>query len=97
MGKIVFKIRDVAQGKRYIFVETKGRAITRMFIAQFEGFLPDNVMTYNYNFQNARDLRGHRFKQNTFAFSNREAQAENLNGEAALTAAFLREKDFVLD
>ncbi|MEK7726757.1 MAG: hypothetical protein AAB354_00015, partial [candidate division KSB1 bacterium] len=97
LGKIAFKIRDVAQGERYIFAETKGAAITRIFIAQFEGFLSDNALTYNYNFQNALALGEHRFKQNTFAFSNREAQAENPNGEAALTAAFLREKGFVLE
>lgn len=97
LGKITFKIRDVAQGERYIFAETKGTAITRLFIAQFESFLPDNALTYNYNFQNALMLSGHRFKHNTFAFSNREAQAENPQGEAALTAAFLREKGFTFE
>lgn len=97
VGKIEFKIRDVAQGERYIFVEANDKKISRLFIAQFEGFLPSNAMTYNYNFQNALDLNGHRFKQNTFAFSNAEARAENPSGEAALTAAFLLEKGFVLE
>ncbi len=96
-GKVDFKIRDVAQGERYIFIETQDKRITRLFIAQFEGFLPSNVLTYNYSFQNGIDLAGHRFKQNTFAFSNEEARSENPSGEAALTAAFLREKGFVLD
>ncbi len=97
LGKITFKIRDVAQGERYIFAEASDSAITRLFIAQFEGFLPDNTLTYNYNFQNALQLGKHRFKHNTFAFSNREAQTENPQGEAALTAAFLHEKGFTFE
>ncbi len=96
-GKIDFKIKDIAKGERYILVETKDRRVNRMFIAQFEGFLPSNTMTYNYSFQNALDLSGHRFKQNTFAFSNAEALVKNPSGEAALTAAFLREKGFILE
>ena len=97
VGKIAFKIRDVAKGERFIFVEAKSDSAARLFIAQFENFLPDNAKTYNYNFQNAMQLGGHRFKHNTFAFSNREAQTENPEGEAALTAAFLREKGIVYE
>lgn len=97
VGKIDFKIRDVAQGERYIFVESQDKVITRMFIAQFEGFLSNNAMTYNYSFQNALDLNGHRFKQNTFAYSNKEARTKNPTGEAALTAAFLRENGLALE
>lgn len=96
-GKIEFRIRDVAQGERYIFIETRDKRIVRLFIAQFESFLPGNALTYNYNLQNALDLAGHRFKQNTFAFSNEEARFQNPGGEAALTAAFLREKGFMLE
>lgn len=96
-GKIDFKIREVVQGERYVFIETQDKRIVRLFIAQFENFLPGNALTYNYSFEDALDWAGHRFKQNTFAFSNEEARSQNPDGEAALTAAFLREKGFVLE
>ena len=67
-----------------------------MFIGQFEGFVPTTNEIYRYSFDNALVLGGHRFRQNTYAFSNRDAARDNPTGEASLTAQFLRNRGYVL-
>jgi hypothetical protein len=96
-GKFDFRIRDVALGERYVFVDAAGRKIKRLFIAQFEQILPKSDEIYRYNFDNALTFSGHKFRQNTYAFSNLSAAAENPAGEAALTQAFLKEKGLQLE
>ncbi len=97
VGKFDFTIRDVAKGERYVFAETEGRKIKRLFIAQFEAILPASAVTYNYSFKDALTLGGHKFRQNTFAYSNRESRRENPLGEGALTADFLSRKGYTLE
>ena len=97
IGKLDFTIPDVAKGERYIFAETQGRKIKRLFIAQFEAILPESTVTYNYSFKDALTLGSHKFRQNTFAYSNRESKQENPQGEGALTADFLTKKGYVLE
>lgn len=92
LGKFPFKIRDVAAGERFVFAESQGKKVTRLFIAQFEAFYPENDKVYNYSFADAMEMKGHKFRQNTYAYSNRESLARNVNGEAALTYKFLTEK-----
>ena len=96
-GKFDFKIRDIAKGERYIFVDSENYKIKRIFIAQFEGFLPSNSEFYRYRFENATKIGNHKFKQNTYAYSNSESIATNPEGEAALTFKFLREKGFAIE
>ncbi len=96
-GKFDFKIRDVAEGERYIFVDSENLKITRMFIAQFEWFLPSNDESYRYSFTNAMKMGNHKFRQNTYAYSNSESLAANPAGEAALTFKFLSDKGFEIE
>jgi hypothetical protein len=93
---VPFKIRDVAEGERFIFADAPSRTVARLVIAQFEGILPTSEETYRYSFDDARELGGHRFRRNTFAFSHASATQENPTGEAALTAAFLAERGYRL-
>ncbi len=96
-GKFAFKIRDIAKGERYIFVDSDNYKIKRMFIAQFEEFLPANDEFYRYSFQDAMKIRNHKFKQNTYAYSNSESIAVNPEGESALTFKFLSDKGFTVE
>jgi len=96
-GKFDFKIRDVAKGERYISVDSRNNEIKRMFIAQFEFFLPSNDEFYRYSFKNAMEIGSHKFKQNTYAYSNAEAIAANPEGEAALTFKFLTGRGFKIE
>lgn len=97
IGKFDFVLKEMAYGERYVFVEANGNKITRLFIFQFEGYLPDNALTYNYDFTRAEPIGGYRFRQNTWAYSNRESQKKNPGGEGALTAEFLRNRGFEIE
>jgi hypothetical protein len=98
VGRFDFKIRDVAAGERFVFVDAgKDKKVRRLFLAQFEGFLPSNTHTYNYNFENAAVMGGHKFRQNTWAYSNAASEKENPQNEGVLTARFLREKGYKIE
>jgi hypothetical protein len=98
IGKFDFRIRDIAAGQRYVFAEVdKKKRVQRLFIAQFEGFLPGVSETYNYRFDNALNFGTHKFRHNTYAFSNQENERENPENEGALTSKFLREKGYTFE
>ena len=98
LGKFDFTIRDIARGERYVFVEAdKKKKIKRMFIAQFEEILPESPEFYRYNFDTARKFGSHKFRHNTYAYSNRESRKENPQGEGVLTEDFLKQKGYELE
>ena len=97
VGKFDFKIRDVAAGERFVFVDAKNKKVRRMFIAQFEGFLPHIKDFYRYSFDKAQTFGTHKFRQNNYAYSNKEARKENPKGEAVLTYDFLKEKGYEIE
>ncbi|MCB1024110.1 MAG: hypothetical protein KDB79_06965, partial [Acidobacteria bacterium] len=97
LGRFPFKIRDVAAGERFVFVDEKKGKVKRMFIAQFEGFLPHIDDFYRYSFENAETFGAHKFRHNTYAYSNKESRENNPKGESALTAEFLKEKGYILE
>ena len=85
------------QAKDLFLLMRKTGKVKRMFIAQFEGFLPDVDDFYRYNFDNAQMFGSHKFRQNTFAYSNREKCRENPAGEGVLTFDFLQQKGFSVE
>ncbi len=97
LGSFDFVLKGIAYGERHIFADTADAKVRRLFIFQFEGFLPNNEHTYNYDFTHAETIGGHKFRQNTWAYSNEKAAKNNPNGEGALTAAFLRSKELELE
>lgn len=98
VGKFDFVLKGMAKGERFVFVDAdRDKNVNRLFIAQFEGFLPGQPHTYNYNFDKAETMAGYRFRQNTYAYSNSEAERESPDAEAALTARFLRERGYKLE
>ncbi len=96
VGSFEFRIGDVADGTRYVFVDAPGRRVERMVVVQFEAILPESDEVYRYSFENAEVIAGHRFRSNPFAYSNVSAERENPSGEAALTASLLRDRGYEL-
>lgn len=94
VGVVPFRIRDVAEGERFIFVDAPSNTVDRLVIAQFERILPTSEEIYRYSFDDALVVGGLRFRRNTFAFSHTSAIKENPAGEAALTVAFLAEHGY---
>src|SRR5689334_5208586 len=97
VGTFEFQVAGMAKGERYVFVDTpdgKAGRVNRLFIAQFEQILTTSSERYNYDFQNALTIGNHRFRQNTFAFSNQQGRRENPGNEGALTVDFLRARGY---
>jgi hypothetical protein len=94
IGSFQFRLGDVAAGERYVFVDAEKGRVLRTVIAQFEGFLPQSDEIYRYDFSNAMQWNGFRFRDNTFAYNEPAYSKEHPGNEAALTAAFLRRKGF---
>ena len=97
IGKFTFTVPNMAKGERYIFAETKGRRVKRLFIAQFETILPDSSETYNYSFKDALILGAHKFRPNTFTFSRRGSVKTDPPDEGVLTTEFLTRKGYILE
>ena len=97
LGKFDFTLKGIAYGERYIFADVQNLKVERLFIFQFEGFLPNNEHTYNYDFSRAEEIAGYRVRHNTWAYSNSQSQLEASKGEGALTAFFLASKGLQLE
>jgi hypothetical protein len=98
VGRFPFTIRDVAGGERFVFVDAaKDGKVERMFIAQFEGFFSHIDNYYKYSFENAETFGSHKFRHNTWAYSNKSSRAENPNNEGVLTEDFLKKKGYILE
>ena len=97
LGRFPIRIDDAAEGERLVFGEVRDDHVVRLFVAQFEHFLPEVDDWYRYSFEDAMELGGHRFRQNTYAYSNAEAARTNPGGESASMAAFLRGNGYRLE
>lgn len=75
LGRMPFTIRDLAAGERLVFAVVDGRTIRRMFVLQFEGFLPGRPEIYRYDFSQAREIGGLRWRGNAWAYSDAAQRA----------------------
>ncbi len=90
--------KAIASGERYVFSKAdSNHDIIKLFIVQFEGFLPENDLIYNYNFDNADFIGENKFRHNTWYYDTKESINDNPNGEWARTISFLKEKGFSLE
>ncbi len=96
VGRHRFTIRDVAAGERFVFVEASGETVKRLFLVQFEAFLPGTDNYYRYDLGRSPIVAGYPFRSNGFAFDLSEARATDPGDEAATTATFLEDRGYVL-
>ena len=90
--------KPVAAGERFVFVSAdSNRAVNKLFIVQFEGFLPTNDFIYNYNFDEAEYLGQNKYRHNTWFYDSKKLAEENPNNEGAKTRAFLMEKGYQIE
>ena len=94
VGRHPFTIRDVAAGERFIFADAEGDIIQRLFIVQFEGFLPGVDDFYRYDMNGSPVVANYPFRSNGYAFDIVDAIAANPKSESAATYPFLRSKGY---
>lgn len=96
-GRIPFEVAGLAGGDRLVFVDAEGKRVKRMFVAQFEQWLPGIDETYRYDFTNARDIGGHRWRHNIGWYSQRALRGSNPKGEAAVMHEWLEREGYEVD
>ncbi len=90
--------KPVATGKRYVFVSIdENQSINKLFVVQFEGFLSENDLIYNYDFSNADYIGNNKYRHNTWFYDSKKSETENPNGEGAKTRTFLEQKGYTLE
>ncbi len=92
IGRHSIKISDVAAGERLVFADMQAGKAKRLFIIQFEGFLPGIDNEYRYNLTTSPVVAGYPFRSNAYAFDFAKSIADNPGLESAATASFLSEK-----
>lgn len=96
-GKIPFTIAGLAGGERYVFVDAEGKRVKRMFVLQFEQWLPGIDETYRYDFTNARELGGHRWRHNIGWYSQSALRISQPGGEATAMHRWLEREGWEVD
>ena len=93
LGKHAIRIRDVAAGERFVYVDASGDRVNRLFIVQFEGFLPGIDDEYRYNLSQSPIVAGYPFRSNGYAFDLHRSVSANPTSESADTKRFLEASD----
>jgi hypothetical protein len=94
VGRFPFVIGDIAAGERIVFAVTEQKRVKRLFVAQFEEFLPSSSEIYRYSFDNAREIGGLRFRHNTGGYN---VTRLGPGSEATAMHAFLKRKGYAVD
>ena len=90
VGILNFKLKEVAQVERYIYAShDESKRIQRLFIAQFESFLPGIKGSYNFQVINPTRLGNHDYQTDIGIFNFAERIAANPKAEAEYTKALL--------
>ena len=94
VGRHPFTIRDVAAGERFVFVQADDQRIQRLFMVQFEGFLPGVDDFYRYDLDGNPVVANYPFRSNGYAFDIVESITNNPKSESAATYPFLESKGY---
>ncbi len=92
-----YRDRAVASGERFVFVKAEGKKVEKLFVVQFEGFLPDNKFIYNYDFSKAMQLGSNRYRHNLWFYDSQKNAKQNPGNEGAKTRNFLIDKGYILE
>lgn len=95
-GRHPFRIRDVAAGERFVFVDAEGDRINSLLIVQFEGFLSGVDDYYRYDLGGSPVVANYPFRSNGYAFDIVKAIAANPGSESAVTYSFLEAQAYTV-
>jgi hypothetical protein len=94
VGTQKFTLYDVAHAEQHFFVDAdRDGLIRRLFWVQFEGYLPDNKHTYNYEMKETLDLGGFAFGTDARA-AKIPAGAQRPDSDGGRAQSFLESKGY---
>lgn len=94
VGRVPFALGDIAAGERHVFADLDGKRVKRLFVAQFEAYLPASHGSYQYSFEGALEMSGHRFRHTLGWYSDAALRQKQPGNEAALMMDFLVSKGY---
>lgn len=97
VGSQSFILYNSARVEQYFFVAANRGRIKRMFMVQFEGYLPDNTHTYNYNLSNKVMLGGLDFMTDTSVGNVPAFRKQYPDSDAGRAATFLEGKGYQME
>ena len=97
LGTFHFNLRNIAEGDRYVWAESHDGRVTRMFIVQFEGFLPSIDKTYTYQMRTPVKLGGEVYSHNLWFYSEAAKPTKDPRNEPEYLANFLAERGLHTD
>jgi hypothetical protein len=96
-GTQSFVLYGSAQVEQHFFVDADGRRIRRLFMVQFEGYLPTNTHTYDYQIKDTVRLGGLDFMHDTQVGSVSAFRKQYPDSDAARAVSFLEGKGYEPD
>ena len=92
VGRLTFRLKDVAEVERFVFVRGDSGRARALVIAQFESLLPAASKGYSFAIEDTTRLGAHAYQTNTGRFNFEIATAAKPGFEADQTAAFLAQR-----
>ena len=97
VGTQSFVLYGTAQVEQHFFVDADDSRIRRLFMVQFEGYLPTNTHTYNYQIKETVKLGGLDFMYDTQVANVPNFRKQYPDSDAGRAAAFLEGKGYQLE
>ena len=94
LGATELIIKGIARAERHHFADVRDGTVRRLFVVQFEGFLPDSEERYAYPLPDPVELGGVTWGSWVFAYS---AHRDDPAPETTDTLAFLGERRIELE
>lgn len=92
-----FVLYDRAKAEQFFFIEAENKKIKRLYMLQFEGFLPNVQGKYDYNEPQTVEIGGLKYFSNSENIPNVEMALQAVpDSDIAKAAKFLRDKGFIL-
>lgn len=96
-GSHEFVLYNRAKAEQFFFIEAENKKIKRLYMLQFESFLPNIDGKYEYNEPNTVEIGGLKYFANSEDIPNVEAALQAVpDSDIAKAAKFLQDKGFTL-
>lgn len=96
-GAHEFVLYDRAKAEQFFFIEAENKKIKRLYMLQFESFLPNIQGKYDYNEPQTVEVGGLKYFSNSENIPNVEMALQAVpDSDIAKAAKFLQDKGFVL-